>query len=127
MKLGDSPEDLQLQLAASDKYAWIFGIPEAPFHLSDEVLMLNVQSVPLSAGFRFIHFDELMDSSETLKDSIFGVIDTALEIQAYPDSRFGFLGWCDPVRFDAAALENLLREALTELKNYPKQTDTGIN
>ena len=123
MKQGDAPEDLQRQLVASEKYAWIYSVPDAPLLVSEDLLLLNVQNVPASAGFRNISVTELMESSETLADSFFGVMDTALEIQAYPDDRFGFLGWCDPKRFDAAALESLLREALKELKSYAKEKE----
>jgi hypothetical protein len=120
MKQEDTPEDLQRQLVASEKHAWIYSIPEAPLSVSEDLLLLNVQNIPAPAGFRNIPVTELMEASEAVSDSFFGVMDTALEIQAYPDERFGFLGWCDPNRFDAAALEGLLRDALTELKNYPK-------
>ena len=123
MKQGDAPEDLQRQLLASEKYAWIYSVPDAPLLVSEDLLLLNVQNVPAPAGFASISVTELMESSETLADSFFGVMDTALEIQAYPDDRFGFLGWCDPKRFDAAALESLLREALTELKSYTKEKE----
>ena len=54
----------------------------------------------------------------SLWNTYFAVTDTPLEIQAYPDERFGFMGWCDTSRYDAAALERLMREALKELRQF---------
>ena len=127
IKLEDTPEDLRRQLMISERYAWIYGVPEVPLHVSDDVLLLNVQNFPASTSFRNISVTELMESSEGISDSFYDVMDSPLEIQAYPDERFGFFGWCDPERFDASALKSLLSEALVELKNYSKQQDTKEN
>ena len=122
LKKDDSLEDLQRQLIGSERHAWIFGLPDAPLPSGEELLNLNVQNLPLPKGARAIFPMELDDKGTDRKHSLwnhyFAVTDTPLEIQAYPDERFGFMGWCDTERFDAAALETLLREALKELKQF---------
>lgn len=123
MKTEDSPEALQRQLVRSEQYAWIFGLPDAPLPFGDALLNLNVQNIPVPEGFRVVPPSELEDgAADTLWSSYLAVTDTPLEIQAYPDERFGFMGWCDTERYDAEALKTLLREALIELKHF--STDT---
>ncbi len=125
LKKEDSLEDLQRQLIRSERHAWIFGLPDVPLPSGEELLNLNVQNVPLPTGFRVILPTELEDATadpeKSLWNQYFAVTDTPLEIQAYPDERFGFMGWCETGRFDATALETLLREALKELKQFSKQ------
>ncbi len=121
LKQEDSLEDLQRQLIRSERYAWVFGLPDVPLPSGEELLNLNVQNIPVPEGYRSLLPNELEDEENpagSLWNTYFAVTDTPLEIQAYPDERFGFMGWCDTSRYDAAALERLMREALKELRQF---------
>ena len=122
IKKDDTPEDLQKQLIASDRHAWIFGILDSGFSADGALLSLNVQNLLEPRGVRSVSMMEIDDApydpERSVQNRYFAVADTELEVQAWPDARFGFLGWCDPSKYDPASLERLLRGALTELKGF---------
>ena len=121
LKETDTPDDLKKQLMESDRYAWFFSIPEHALPFREDILNLNVQNIAVPKGVQPVPFTEIdnapLDSEKSIMKGTFEAIDTPLEIQAYPDGRFGFMGWCKPSRFDAASLETLLKDALKVLKS----------